>query len=78
MQVIPDESDDGEETRDGADDEAPVDQAEVFDVFVLLQEDLRTNRAAGFILCFLIRFLTRFYKPSERALDKATYFVQVS
>lgn len=40
MQVIPDESDDGEETRDGADDEAPVDQAEVFDVFVLLQEDL--------------------------------------
>lgn len=78
MQVIPDESDDGEETRDGADDEAPVDQAEVFDVFVLLQEDLRTNRATGLILCFLIRFLIRFYKPSERALAKTTYFVQVS
>lgn len=60
MQVIPDESDDGEETRDGADDEAPVDQAEVFDVFVLLQEDLRTNRATGLILCFLIRFFNAF------------------
>lgn len=40
MQVIPDEGYDGEETRDGADDEAAVDQTEVFDVFVLLQEDL--------------------------------------
>lgn len=60
MQVIPDEGYDGEETRDGADDEAAVDQTEVFDVFVLLQEDLRENRAARFTLCFLIHFTNRF------------------
>ena len=52
MQVIPDQSYNREETRDCADDEAAVDQTEIFDVLVLLQENLRENHAAEFILCF--------------------------
>lgn len=46
MQVIPNQSDDSEETRDCADDEAAIDQVEVFHVFVLLQEHLWEKQAA--------------------------------
>lgn len=46
MQVIPNESHDGKEAGDGADEEAPVDQSEVLHVLVLLQEHLRDKRAA--------------------------------
>ena len=52
MQVIPNQSYNREEARDCADDEAAVDQTEVFHVLVLLQEDLREKRADEVILRF--------------------------
>lgn len=52
MQVIPDQRHDGEETGDGTDEEAAVDEAEIFNIFVLLQENLQEKEAAGFVLCF--------------------------
>lgn len=52
MQVIPNQSYNCEETRDCADDEAAVDQAKIFNVLVLLQENLREKHTAEFILGF--------------------------
>lgn len=46
MQVIPNQSHNGKETRDCADDEAAVDQTEILHVFVLLQEHLWEKQAA--------------------------------
>lgn len=45
MQVIPNQSNNGKEAGDCADDEAAVDQTEIFHVFVLLQEHLREKQA---------------------------------
>lgn len=52
MQVIPNQSYNRKETRDCADDEAAVDQTEIFDVLVLLEENLPERNTAEFILCF--------------------------
>lgn len=52
MQVIPNQSNNGEETRDCADHEAAIDQTEIFHIFVLLQEDLWEKQAAESAVCF--------------------------
>lgn len=52
MQVIPNQGHDGEETGDCADDEAAIDQTEIFNVFVLFQENLQEKHADGFIWGF--------------------------
>lgn len=73
MQIIPNQSHDGKETGDCADDEAAINQTEILHILVLFQENLMGKQRAQFIV-YLATFTDGFQRRVKLILYRCTNF----